>query len=649
MFYRLFLLTFFTGFIEAKIVAQSEVKSLHFQVQSLPIGEIRATGWLKEAIGKNLMGFTGNLDKLVPDLIVDDDIYARNRLTPNMKSKSLGAISDGGDWQVQFLWWNSETQGNWLDGLLRSAIVNQDQNAIHKASSFVKHILASQDSSGYIGIYNSDLRYRFNNENGELWSKTTILRFLLAWYAYQKDSTVLKAVERAVHEVMQSWPKYKSTPFYSTNPNVSGLSHGLMFTDILTDLYILTGNQEYLNYGVFLYEDFSKHKINEDAQLSKLLNDSLPLLGHGVHTYEHIRSVALATYVTKRPELSNALEKFINKVKSCLTPSGAPVGDEFIGGRKGDAWKTGYEYCSLHELMHSWIYLFQLNGNATHAKAAEKLFFNAALGSLHPTSSAICYLKTDDSFVLNGGKHGDTTDPHQTRYRYSPVHKEAAVCCVPNAGRIFPYYVQNMWMKDSTGLVATLLGPSDLKTTFQGQPVQILANTSYPFDSVINFQIKLLNPISFQLKIRKPEGLRDFHVSVPYLEDNEYIIISKKWKLQDEVQVTFSMPPKIVSHSENGGVYIQAGPLVFCKSISAKETITRTFGLPEFKELTYKAINLEQPQYKLSDVIEFETKSYPTYRIKSWNSYKTSWESIDLVPMAGSILRQVTFEKIMNK
>ncbi len=63
---------------------------------------------------------------------------------------------------------------------------------------------------------------------------------------------------------------------------------------------------------------------------------------------------------------------------------------------------------------------------------------------------------------MTGGLNGDTSNEHQTRYKYSPVHQDAAVCCVPNAGRITPYYVTSMWMKHEEGSVATLLGPSEV-------------------------------------------------------------------------------------------------------------------------------------------------------------------------------------------
>jgi len=50
-----------------------------------------------------------------------------------------------------------------------------------RIENYVKRILATQDKDGYLGIYDKELRCKFNNENVELWAKTTLLRGLLAW------------------------------------------------------------------------------------------------------------------------------------------------------------------------------------------------------------------------------------------------------------------------------------------------------------------------------------------------------------------------------------------------------------------------------------------------------------------------------------
>ncbi len=642
--YLLFVLFLFAGCNQSLFAQQPapyKVTPLKTNLEPLPAGAIQPRGWLQEQVQRNLAGFTGMLDSLAPDLLVQDDIYVKNRINRNMKSKNLGAVSEEGEWQVQFLWWNSETQGNWLDGLLRSAISIQNKQALAKAEYHVNRILASQDDDGYIGIYDKELRYRFNNENGELWSKTTILRFLLAWYEYKKDPAVLKSVEKAVANLMKHWPAYESTPFYSVNPNVSGLSHGLMMTDVLQRLYELTDNRTYLNYGLFLYHNFSQHQLNEDAQLHKLLTDSLPLTGHGVHTYEHLRAVAFAYYHTGNPQLKQALGNFVRKVQYCLTPSGAPAGDEFIGGRKGDAYHTGYEFCSLQELLHSWTDLFRYAGETQYADAAEQLLFNAAMGAIHPGHSSICYLKTDNAAFLTGGKHGDTTDVHQTRYRYSPVHKEAAVCCVPNAGRIFPYYIQHMWMKDENGLVAGLLGPSVVETQFKNKPVKIEAITEYPFSNTIQFIVEVERPHSFQLRIRKPGWASLVHVSVPYTEKDGFILVSKQWTGKDTISITFPVKPEIKTSNNKKEAFVQAGPLVLCKPIAAKEIITRTYANSFLHELVYTP--LQQTSYALSTNEAVSATPPASYMLRLLNERTNQWEDVQLIPMAGTILRQVTF------
>ncbi|RYZ48451.1 MAG: glycosyl hydrolase, partial [Chitinophagaceae bacterium] len=426
-----------------------------------------------------------------------------NRLTKGQKSKNVGAIGEEGAWQAQFLWWNSETQSNWRDGYLRTAILLNDKKHLLQAKNYVQRILATQDPDGYLGIYDKELRYSFQDENGELWSKATLLRGLLAWYEYTKDKAILTAVTRAVDNVIANYPIYRSRPFFSQKPDAGGLTHGLAFTDVLEKLYRITRKKVFRDYIVFLYRDFSAHKLNEDAQMQKLLNRQLALKGHGVHTYEHLRTVAAAYYASGDDTLYRALQNFLQKINDATTVSGAPIGDEFIGGRTANA-TTGYEYCSLHELLDSYSSLLAKTGDARYADKMETLFLNAAQGANHPNESAICYLKTDNSFELTGGKNGDTSDKFQTRYRYSPVHKEAAVCCVPNAGRITPSYLQNAWMVQGDTLVATLFAPSSLTTTVAGQRVSIKEETIYPDDFTIKFEIETAGKQPLFLKIRKP-------------------------------------------------------------------------------------------------------------------------------------------------
>lgn len=616
------------------------VEAISERYKPLRFSEINPEGWIKKQIRENLDGFTGRLDTLVPKLIMEDKIYGEDRLTNNVKSKDVGALGEAGDWQVQFLWWNSETQSNWRDGYIRSAILMNDPQHLEKLQAYVDYILSTQDEDGYLGIYDKDLRYSFDNENGELWAKASLLRGLLAWYEYTNDAKVFTAIERAVQNVMDNYPVNNSHPFYSKQPNVGGTSHGLTITDVFEALYRLTGKEVYREYCLFLYKDFSEQTLNEDAQYTKLVTDTLMLGGHGVHTYEHVRSLAAAYYASGNPELSHALDHFLEKIEWETTASGAGVGDEWIGGRKADATHRGYEYCSMHELMHSYLELMRKSGNTTFADKAEKIFLNAAQGARHPTQSCIAYLKSDNSYFMTGGLNGDNSDKHQTRYTYSPVHQEAAVCCVPMAGRIAPYYVQYMWLKDDRSLVASLLGPSEVHTTVNGKDVQVKEITNYPFEYTVRFEVTA-EDAAFALKVRKPEWATKFSVSTDYEMEDGFIVIDQTWKGSQTVQVEF-IPEVVVRQDINNENYFTYGALVLALPLEAVETRTNTFPVPGFYNLTYAPEKLVIYEYA-NELVEVDAGKL-RFRTLLFNPVTKRKDEVELVPMGQTILRQVTFK-----
>jgi len=607
--------------------------------QPVTLAEVKPEGWIKKQIRENLDGFVGRLDTLVPKLTMEDKIYGEHRLSEHVKGKDVGALGVPGDWQVQFLWWNSETQSNWRDGYIRSAILLQDQEHLAKLKLYVDYILATQDEDGYLGIYDKDLRYKFDNENGELWAKATLLRGLLAWYEYSNDQKVLSAIERAIQNVMDNYPAGKSHPFYSKQPNVGGTSHGLAITDVFEALYRITGKTAYREYCLFLYQDFSEQELNESAQYKKLVNDTLLLSTHGVHVYEHLRSVAAAYYASGNPELKHALDHFLEKIAVETTASGVGVGDEWIGGRKADATKRGYEYCSIHELMHGYAELVRKTGDHVFADKAEKIFLNAAQGARHPSESCVAYLKSDNSYYMTGGLNGDTSDKNQTRYSYSPVHQEAAVCCVPMAGRIAPYYVQYMWMKSDHALVASLLGPSRVETTIGGNKIIVDEQTNYPFENTFRFVVTA--DASVQLKIRKPEWATSAKVSAEHTVSDGFIVIDKKWTGTETVEVDFGADVQ-VRDDINGEKYFTWGALVLAVPIEGVEEKTKSWPVPGFYNLKYAPKKLVVYEYAASPItIDANTLTFTT---SLYNPESKVIETVKLVPMGQTILRQVTFK-----
>ncbi|MEI6434019.1 MAG: alpha-amylase family glycosyl hydrolase [Bacteroidota bacterium] len=621
------------------------------KLQWLPFGEIKPTGWLREQMQKDLNGFVGRLNELVPDLMADS-IYGKDRLTKSVKAKNVGNI--GIEMDPQYLWWNSETQSNWRDGYIRNSILLGDKNHLKKNEQYVAWLISTQDADGYLGVYSKDLRYNFPNENGELWAKTTALRGLLAWYEFTRNQQIMVAIQKTVADVMRNYPVNASHPFKSDKPFAGGLTHGLMFTDILDRMYQLTGDKSYLDYALFLYKDFSENILREDVQYPKIVDTGYRLKEHGVHTYEHLRSLTAAWFASGNPALKKALDIYLRRIDQCTTPSGGPIGDEWVGGRIADATNTGYEYCSIHELLDGYCNLFQKTAENRFGDKAELLFFNAAQGARHPEQSAIAYCKTDNSWQMTGAKNGEPNeDGKQTRFKYSPAHQDVAVCCVPNAGRITPYYIKAMWMKDDEGLVATLHGPSEVETTIKNTKVRIAVETDYPLGFTIDYRVMVNQPAAFVLKIRKPDWAKKISANFDYTEKEGFLIINRTWKNKTDLHLEFHSEI-VVREDQQKAKYFTYGPLVFAKPIESREIVTKIFPVEPFRDFAY--LPVKKIDYLYSDKTKPVIKSDPDAgKNKFWKriSMKTilvneqtgKSEEATLYPMGGTILRQVTFKQ----
>jgi DUF1680 family protein len=609
---------------------------------NIPFGEIKPEGWIKNQMQNDLNGFVGQLDSIVPDLMNDPIYY--ERLHKNSKLKDLGNLKAGdAEGEEQYKWWNSETQSNWHDAYIRNVLLLENPSGRIKVKEYVDKILSSQDEEdGYLGIYDRNLRFSFKTENGELWSKTTLYRGLLAYYEFTHDEKVWKALVKAVDNVMANYSVNASNPFYAGKQFSGGVAHGLTFTDICDKMYKITNEDKYRQYALFLYTNFSDNFSSEkDVRLVNILDTTYRLQSHGVHTFEHLRPLIVAAFSSNDTDLQKALKIYLKRIEKVTTLSGGPIGDEWIGSRMADETTTGYEYCSIQELTDSYCVLLQKEGLNSIADNIENTFYNAAQGSRNPVHSGIAYLKTDNSYEMEGTKNGMVEpDKKQTRYKYSPAHQEVAVCCSPNAGRITPYFIQNTWMKEGKNtLVATLLGPCQLETTLNNNPILIHEITGYPYENELCFQIVVEKPVRFRLKIRKPGWVRTFTCNKPYTLENGYIVIEKIFSRNEKILLNFEAEIEI-HQDKNSDTYFTCGALLYAYPIPYTESKGRIYS-PTLSDYYYKAktekelrlIENQKPQKGNGKIL-----------IQMLNKTTNLKENIELIPFGKTILRQVTFK-----
>ncbi|KAA3637801.1 MAG: hypothetical protein DWQ02_06195, partial [Bacteroidetes bacterium] len=431
------------------------------------------------------------------------------------------------------------------------------------------------------------------------------------------------------------------------------VTHGLKMADVGEWLYRITGKSEYQDYATYLYRAFSTFGINRafnDLRYPYLVEKDSLFTGHGVHTYEHFRTLVNAWYHTGYPELEQAYDNAVYKLEKAILPSGAGHGNEWLAGLEADPTYTHTEYCTMLEFRNSLASMFQKTGDVKYADHAEKLTFNGMMGFRNADGTAITYGKGDNCYKLDSQYHGEHETHKDVRYKYSPTHSDPAVCCVPNYSRNYPYYLDQMWLKATDGLVASMYGPSELKTNIEGVNVSINQITNYPFSDKITFEIVVDNPATFALYFRKPAWSEKVVVEVSGATPEEsagMLKVKKTWKTGDVITLTFVHNPKwqeVVGEE----VYAQRGPLVYALPIAHREEVIKNYEFGNFKDYHCYPLNEDYKSVgiSVSEDLRFEYDELSPGE-NPWNQQlpKLKINKTELVPLGSTVLRRVTFPK----
>ena len=606
-------------------------------------------GWLQQQMANDLQhGFAGHLDQLLPHTIIEDDTYGSNRRGEHYKEK------------MQYLppyyaaWWNSESQSQWRDGWIRQSFLLQDKPFIAKCHAYVEDMLAKADADGYMGIYDSVMRYHPKEKNtGELWSQTTLFRTLLGFYEMTGDERCLHAVIKAVNVTMMS---YNEEQCHQKELNIFNFenTHGLMFADILGYLFDFTKDKKYIHYMEWLYDQFSNASDASecDAKKQNIADSDYDLLGHGVHTYEHLRVLVWLAYTTENPDYRKLLDQYLLKISRCICPSGAPIGDEQINGFHASSTHKGYEYCCLQELLHGYSLLLEKSNDVSFADKIEKLFLNAAQGARHPEESSIAYLRKDNAYSMTNLYQYERRVADCQKYTYSPTHEDEAVCCVPNAVRIPAYYLQAAWHHTDSGLFKALYGASVFHTTIGGTEIHIREKSNFPADGNLSFDISFSKPTMLTIAFRIPAWCKKYTVK----SDKQYqiignlIVFEDRWETENSVDITFEYT--FTQHYDlDGETYFMYGPLVLAMPLKAKRKIGKEYDVYNLRDLYY-ALDETIPKDLQADddtlhsfrlVAKQSDWRDLSFEAVLYHDFDCEKKTVRFVPMGNTILRQITF------
>jgi uncharacterized protein len=531
----------------------------------LPVGAVKPAGWIKAQMVRDLNeGFAGCLGKLCHEASSDIFVTNRNSIHAKNTTNSFGSA-----------WWNGESEGNWRAGFIMMSYLTSDSETMREADEYVRHILSSQDSDGYLGIFASDSRWI---HPGELWTQACLLRGLLDYADLAGNAAVQTAVQRCADLIISVYGSDRT-------PVPWGEDHDLMIVDVMERLFERTGEPRYRDFSVEFYDAWSRNVSTADTSIPSLLNREAPFVQHGVHVYETIRVPLWLASATGREDLGQASRNAIEKLCRYVEPSGSAVSQEMISKLAPNPTTTEYEYCASKEIQLTLESALQKTGIAEYGDMVEKVWFNAAQGARTPDGRAITYLTPDNRIRCDGLTPDQTrSDP---RNKFSPTHADAAVCCNPNATNVAGLFVRGMWMRRGNDTLAALLyGPCRVSTEIAGAAVELEEQTAYPFDNTVTITVRPQRKTEFSILLREPEWSRNTAVrcdNARVAREGSYWRVTKTWAPGDVIHVEFDREIRQFT-AVNGEVALEYGALIFARRIPSTSTVIRTYPVSGFSD-----------------------------------------------------------------
>ena len=514
----------------------------------LPLGSIRAKGWLLEMLERQKKGATGQLDELYPQVM-----GARNGW--------LGG--DGDQW---------ERGPYWIDGLLPLAYILDDEALKEKVKPWIEWTLKSQREDGYFGpATNYPVEPGLQRSNcDDWWPRMVMLKILQQHYSATGDQRVVTLMSNYFRYQLKTLPE-KPLGFrtfwaeYRVCDNMQAVYW----------LYNITGESFLLELGDLLY------KQGFDFTGMMLHGDDLSRLGtiHCVNLAQGIKKPVI--YYQQHPE-----QKYMDAVKRGFADirkfngqaQGMYGGDEALHGNNPT---QGVELCSVVELMFSLEKMIEITGDLSMVDHLEKIAFNALPTQISDDFMTRQYFQQANQVMITRHVRNFDVDHDGTDVNFGLL--TGYPCCTSNMHQGWPKFTQNLWYATpDNGLAALVYSPCEVTARVgSGCLVKISEETCYPMDDKIRFTVNIedraYSEIAFPLHLRIPEWCNGATIVVngeveQMADAGTVAIISRRWKSGDRVELTLPMQVFTNRWHENA-VSVERGPLVY--ALQMKEEWSR--------------------------------------------------------------------------
>ena len=507
----------------------------------IPIGDIKASGWLLEILEKMRSGMAGHLDEWYPSVL-----GARN-----------GWLGGDGD-----VW---ERGPYWLDGLVPLAYQLNDKQLQLKLQKWIEWSIANQSDDGYFGPVPSEKEPPpepglQRDRARDWWPKMVMLKVLQQYYIATKDKRVIELMTRYSKYQLQTLPQTPLGHYSWWGAQRAGDNLLVVYW-----LYNVTGETFLLDLAEII------HKQSFDWTNSFLNTNSVAktFSYHGVNLAQGIKEPVIYSQQNDDPKYHQAVKKAFADIYTFQQQAQGMYGADEL--TRGNDPNLGSELCTAVELMYSLENMMTITGDVAYMDHLEKIAFNALPTQISDDYLTRQYYQQANQVMVTRHERDFVTNYEGTDQCFGML--TGFPCCTTNMHQGWPKFVQNLWhASDDRGIAALQYAPSEATINVaNGEEVHVKEETEYPFDDKITFTIKMKKSEKFPFHLRIPGWCSSAKIfingklySSPTGNRIEKII--REWKNNDVVVLELPMKTN-VTRWKNQSAAIERGPLVYALKI----------------------------------------------------------------------------------
>ncbi|RYZ99094.1 MAG: DUF1080 domain-containing protein [Sphingobacteriaceae bacterium] len=510
----------------------------------LPLGSIKAKGWLLKQLELQRDGATGHAEELYPG---KDD---------------LGADAD----------WLGGTGNSWekapyyLKGLVALAYTLDDAALKAKAQKWIDYTLDHQRENGLFGSVKMK----------DWWPRMPFMYALQSYYEATNDERVIPFLSK--------YFKYELANLDADPLRDWGKARAGDNIEIALWLYNKTGE-------TYLLDLANKLKAQAYPWADIFNNNQFFYYGKDFHT-RHMVSVSQAmkfpvvySQIDTSAYYAGAMQAGINHImRDHGQPQGLGSGTEFLAGNSS---VQGVETCTVVEWMQSLETAFRVTHEAAIGDQLEKIAFNALPAQFSKDFKNHMYYTLPNQVQSINGLHGFN---QEYTNGVVPSPYSGYPCCRYNMHMGWPYFVKNSCSATPDGgLALSIYAPMEITARVaKNTLVTITEDTNYPFEEQIRLSLSLQKSASFPLRLRIPAWCARPKVIVNGMEvtgikPGQMLVVNREWANADKIVLNFPMHV-VVKPQVNKGVSIERGPLVYALEIKESVKNTKEFAVKGFYE-----------------------------------------------------------------